>query len=88
MRCIECKQPFKPTRADINLCSKCRQARDRSLCRKPRAFPEMRRDAASYQMAKRLVAEYALLRPGTLPNGISATRLRQIRSVIAASTRL
>ena len=88
MRCIECKQPFKPTRADIKRCSKCRQARDRRLHRKPRAFPEMRRDAASYQMAKRLVAEYALLRPGTQPNGINATRLRQIRSVIAASTRL
>ena len=88
MRCIECKQPFKPTRADIKLCSKCRQARNRRLHRKPRAFPEMRRDAASYQMAKRLVAEYALLRPGTQPNGIDATRLRQIRSVIAASTRL
>jgi len=87
MRCIECKQPFKPTRADIKLCSKCRQARDRRLHRKPRAFPEMRRDAASYQMAKRLVAEYALLRPGTQPE-INATRLSEIRSVIAASTRL
>jgi hypothetical protein len=84
MQCIECKQPFKPTRADIKLCSKCRQARNRRLHRKPRA--EMRRDDASYQMAKRLVAEYALLRPGTQPNGINATRLRQIRSVIAAST--
>ena len=88
MRCIECKQPFKPTRANIKLCSMCRQARDRRLHRKPRTFPEMRRDAAGHQMAKRLVAEYALLRPGTQPNGVNATRLRQIRSVIAASTRL
>jgi hypothetical protein len=68
MRCIECKQLFKPTRAD-KLCSKCRQARDRHR--------EMRPDAASYQMreAKRLVAEYALLRPGTQPHEITATRL-------------
>jgi hypothetical protein len=100
MRCIECNQPFKPTRADVKLCSKkCRQARDRRSYRKPRsehdrAFPdttdrEMRRDAAGYQMreAKRLVAEYALLRPGAQPE-INATRLREIRSVIAASTRL
>ena len=97
MRCIECNQPFKPTRADVKLCSnKCRQARARRL-RKPRsehdrAFPdatgrEMRRDAASDQMAKRLVAEYAFLRPGTQPE-INATRLSEIRSVIAASTRL
>ena len=78
MRCIECKQLFKPTRAD-KLCSKCRQARDRHR--------EMRPDAASYQMreAKRLVAEYALLRPGTQPHEITATRLRVIQSVIAAS---
>jgi hypothetical protein len=60
-----------------------------------RVFPdttdrEVRGDAASYQMreAKRLVAEYALLRPGTQPHEITATRLRVIRSVIAASTRL
>jgi len=100
MRCIECKQSFKPTRADVKLCSKCRQARARRLRRKPRsehdrAFPdatdrEMRRDAVSYQMreAKRLVAEYALLRPGTQPDEINARRLREIRSVIAASARL
>jgi hypothetical protein len=49
----------------------------------------MLRDAASYQMreAKRLVAEYALLRAGTQPHEITATRLREIRSVIAAATR-
>jgi hypothetical protein len=108
MRCIECKRPFKPTRANVQLCSnKCRQARARRLRRKPasasegdfdpehdRAFPdttdrEMRRDAASQMReARRLVAEYALLRPGTQPDEITATRLREIRSVIAASTRL
>ena len=112
MRCIECKQPFKPTRSDTKVCSnKCRQARDRRLHRRPRwwaaasecdfdpehdrAFPdttdrEMRRDAASYQMreAKRLVAEYALLRPGMQSHEITATRLREIRSVMAASIRL
>ncbi len=111
MRCIECKRPFKPTCANVQLCSnKCRQARDRRLHRKPlvgigfrvrfypehdRAFPdttdrEMRRDAASYQMreAKRLVAEYALLRPGMQSHEITATRLREIRSVMAASIRL
>jgi hypothetical protein len=44
----------------------------------------MRRDVE----AKRLVPEYALLRPGTQPDEITATRLREIRSVIAASTRL
>jgi hypothetical protein len=38
--------------------------------------------------AKRLLAEYALLRPGTQPYEITATRLREIGSVIAASTRL
>ena len=37
---------------------------------------------------KRLVAEYALLRPGAQPYEITATRLREIGSVIAASTRL
>ena len=102
MRCIECKQPFKSTRANLKLCSnKCRQARHQRLCCKPRdfdpehdraadrAFPdttdrEMRRDVE----ARRLVAEYALLRPGMQPYEITATRLREIRSVIAASTRL
>jgi hypothetical protein len=44
----------------------------------------MLRDVA----AKRLVAEYALLRPGTQLHEITATRLREIGSVIAASTRL
>jgi hypothetical protein len=90
MRCIECKRSFKPIRADVELCSKCRQARDRRLhCKPPSMIPTSRRDAASYQMreAKRLVAEYVLLRPGTQPH-ITATRLRVIRSVIAASTRL
>jgi hypothetical protein len=50
----------------------------------------MLHDAARDQMreAKRLVAEYALLRPGTQPHEITATRLREIRSVMAASTRL
>jgi hypothetical protein len=38
--------------------------------------------------AKRLVAEYAVLRPGMQPHGITATRLREIRSVMAASARL
>ena len=33
--------------------------------------------------AKRLVAEYAVLRPGVQPYGITATRLREIGSVIA-----
>ena len=35
-----------------------------------------------------LVAEYALLRPGMQPHEITATRLREIRSVMAASIRL
>ena len=84
MRCIECNQPFKPTRANVKLFSnKCRLARHRRL--RPHATDrEMLRDVE----AKRLVAEYALLRPGTQPHEITATRLREIRSVIAASTRL
>ena len=84
MRCIECNQPFKPTRANVKLCSnKCRLARHRRL-RPHTTDREMLRDVE----AKRLVAEYALLRPGTQPHEITATRLREIRSVIAASTRL
>ena len=84
MRCIECNQPFKPTRANVKLCSnKCRLARNRRL-RPHTVDPEMLRDVA----AKRLVAEYALLRPGTQLHEITATRLREIGSVIAASTRL
>ena len=84
MRCIECNQPFNPSRANVKLCSnKCRLARHRRL-RSPRPYREMRRDVE----AKRLVAEYAVLRPGMQPHGITATRLREIRSVIAASTRL
>ena len=90
MRCIECNQPFKPTRSNVKVCSnKCRLARNRRL-RPHTADREMLHDAARFQMreAKRLVAEYALLRPGTQPHEITATRLREIRSVIAASTRL
>ena len=84
MRCIECNQPFNPSCANVKLCSKkCRLARHRRL--RPHAtYREMRRDVE----AKRLVAEYAVLRPGMQPHGITATRLREIRSVIAASTRL
>ena len=84
MRCIECNQPFNPTRSNVKLCSnKCRLARHWRL--RPHATDrEMRRDVE----AKRLVAEYAVLRPGMQPHGITATRLREIRSVIAASTRL
>ena len=69
MRCIECNQPFKPTRSNVKVCSnKCRLARNRRL-RPHTADREMLHDAARYQMreAKRLVAEYALLRPGTQP---------------------
>ena len=90
MRCIECNQPFNPTRSNVKVCSnKCRLARNRRL-RPHTADREMLHDAARDQMreAKRLVAEYALLRPGTQPCEITATRLREIRSVIAAATRL
>ena len=81
MRCIECNQPFKPTRSNVKVCgNKCRLARHRRL--RPHAtYREMRRDVE----AKRLVA---VLRPGMQPHKITATRLREIRSVIAASTRL
>ena len=84
MRCIECNQPFNPSRANVKLCSnKCRLARQRRP--RPHAtYREMRRDVE----AKRLVAEYAVLRPGMQPPGITATRLREIRSVIAAAARL
>ena len=60
------------------------QAGPASALRPHATYREMRRDVE----AKRLVAEYALLRPGTQPCEIAATRLREIRSVIAASTRL
>ena len=84
MRCIECNKPFKPTRANVKLCGdKCRLARHRRL-RLHTPDREMRREVE----AKRLVAEYAVLRPGMQPHGITATRLREIRSVIAASARL
>jgi hypothetical protein len=83
MRCVECNQPFKPTRANVKLCSKCMLGWNRRL-RPHTVDPEMLRDVE----AKRLVAEYALLRPGTQPYEITATRLREIGSVIAASTRL
>jgi len=59
------------------------------------AFPDdteraLRRNAAICQMreARRLATKYALLRPGTQPNEINATRRREILSAISALNRL
>jgi hypothetical protein len=45
MRCVECNQPFKPTRANVKLCSKCMLGWNRRL-RPHTVDPEMLREAA------------------------------------------
>lgn len=51
---------------------------------------EFRRSAATHQAAEaiRLAQEYALLRPGTRREEIKSGRIKEVRSVVAAWTRL